>query len=83
MIRLLGPTAKKVYTVTPDSPRALDGEILRDEFRAAGVDSELLTDKDQDHNLALHMIIDESESDDVIVICGTLTITGEMIRCLS
>lgn len=83
MIRLLGPTAEKVYTVTPDSPRALDGEILRDDFRAAGVDSELLTDKDQDHNLAVHKIIDESEKDDVIIICGTLTITGEMIRCLS
>ena len=83
MIRLLGPTAKKVYTVTPDSPRALDGEYLRDEFKTAGTDSVLLSEKGSDLSLAVHKIIDESDKDDVIIICGTLTITGEMIRCLS
>ena len=84
MIRLLGPTAEKVYTVTPDSPRALDGETLRDDFREAGVESELLLkDETADLQSEVLKIIDEAEAGDVIVICGTLTITGEMIRCLS
>lgn len=33
MLRLLLPGAKAVFTVTPDSPRALDGEILAKEAR--------------------------------------------------
>lgn len=33
MLRLLLPEAKAVFTVTPDSPRALDGEILAKEAR--------------------------------------------------
>ena len=102
MVRLLSPTAKIVYTVTPDSPRALEGAELRDAFKKAGVDSEVLLDQritansfaekaaetvddasEENPQKAVMKIIDEAASDDVIIICGTLTITGEMIRCLS
>ena len=37
MVSLLAPLAKKVFTVTPDNPRALSAQALANEFEAHGV----------------------------------------------
>lgn len=39
MVRLLAPVARRVFTVTPDNPRALPAEEYAEEWRAAGVEA--------------------------------------------
>lgn len=37
MVKILAPVAEKIFTVTPDNPRALQAEALAGEWQAAGV----------------------------------------------
>ena len=80
MIDILGPTAKSVICVESDSPRALSADELSSGFSQAGVSAESFR---RDYDGALKKAIDMAiKKDTFVVICGTLSITGEMIKCI-
>ena len=78
MIEILSPTMKKVYTVQSDNPRAIPSEELADLFKEAGVDAE----SKKDVRLALDTALEEADEDTKIIVCGTLSITGNALKHL-
>ena len=78
MIEILSPTMKKVYTVQSDNPRAIPSEELADLFKETGVDAE----SKKDVRLALDTALEEADEDTKIIVCGTLSITGNALKHL-
>ena len=79
-MNILGPTAEKVYCVESDSPRALRADELAGEFKQGGTSAENYL---RDYEGAIKNAMGEAiKMDTIVVICGTLSITGEMIKCI-
>ncbi|MBP3808421.1 MAG: bifunctional folylpolyglutamate synthase/dihydrofolate synthase [Eubacterium sp.] len=78
MIEILSPTMHKVYTVQSSNPRAIPSDELSRYFEAAGVDSE----SKKDVRLALDSAMEAADDDSVIIVCGTLSITGNALKYL-
>ena len=80
MVELLSPTAECVICVESENPRALGADELKAAFNEAGVEAESYNTS---YRKALDRAMEIAEKrDEVVVICGTLSITGEMIRCI-
>ena len=78
MIEILSPTMHKVYTVQSSNPRAIPSDELSRYFKEAGVDSE----SKKDVRLALDSAMEAADDDSVIIVCGTLSITGNALKYL-
>lgn len=75
MVSMLAPLAKKVFTVTPDNPRALDAKALSAEFEAYGIRAEAFEKLPE----AVHTAIRESRESKTPLIClGSLYMYGEI-----
>lgn len=70
--------AKKVYTVTPDNPRALDGRVLEKEVRRYTRNTEFAPQIKE----AVKGALQEAKKDDVILAFGSLSYLGEVKRAL-
>lgn len=76
ILKITAPYADKIFTITPDSPRALPSAALK---RAA----EEYHDKVQDGRhitQALELALNEAGTEDVILAFGSLTFLGEIYR---
>ena len=80
MISILGQGMKCAFAIQSDSPRALGAEELCQELRAAGVDAVNAGSAEDAVEKALEM--SGEDSDEIIIVCGTLTILGDAIKCL-
>lgn len=78
MLRLLLPEAKAVFTVTPDSPRALDGEILAKEARKYADNIWYVPDIGK----AVKMAKETAKESDVILAVGSLSYLKEVKKAL-
>lgn len=78
MLRLLLPGAKAVFTVTPDSPRALDGEILAKEARKYADNIWYVPDIGK----AVKMAKETAKESDVILAVGSLSYLKEVKKAL-
>lgn len=78
MLRLLLPGAKAVFTVTPDSPRALDGEILAKEARKYADNIWHVPDIGK----AVKMAKETAKESDVILAVGSLSYLKEVKKAL-
>ena len=78
MLRLLLPGAKAVFTVTPDSPRALDGEILAKEARKYADTVWYVPDIRK----AVEMAKETAKESDVILAVGSLSYLKEVKKAL-
>ena len=78
MLRLLLPGAKAVFTVTPDSPRALDGEILAKEARKYADNIWYVPDIGK----AVKMAKETAKESEVILAVGSLSYLKEVKKAL-
>lgn len=78
MLRLLLPGAKAVFTVTPDSPRALDGEILAKEARKYADNIWHVPDIGK----AVKMAKETAKESDVILAVGSLSYLKEVKKAI-
>lgn len=78
MLRLLLPGAKAVFTVTPDSPRALDGESLAKEARKYADNIWYVPDIGK----AVKMAKETAKESDVILAVGSLSYLKEVKKAL-
>lgn len=78
MLRLLLPGAKAVFTVTPDSPRALDGEILAKEAQKYADNIWYVPDIGK----AVKMAKETAKESDVILAVGSLSYLKEVKKAL-
>ena len=69
------PLAKKVFTVAPDSPRAMNAEELAGYFRAQGV-REVRACESVKHGA--EEIIKEANEEDIVCAFGSLYMSGEL-----
>ena len=76
MVQILAPAADKIYTVAPDNPRALSSREL------CNCISKYHQNVEERQRLAecLSEVRQKAEKDDVIIICGTLSIQNELIN---
>lgn len=79
MLRIMLPLADRVYTVTPDSERALPAEVLAAEAKKyhSGVQAVEQVDA------AVRLALQESEQDDVILAFGSLSYLKEVKEALA
>lgn len=78
MLRLLLPGAKAVFTVTPDNPRALDGESLAKEARKYADNIWYVPDIRK----AVEMAKETAKESDVILAVGSLSYLKEVKKAL-
>lgn len=78
MLRLLLPGAKAVFTVTPDSPRALDGESLAKEAQKYADNIWYVSDIGK----AVKMAKETAKESDVILAVGSLSYLKEVKKAL-
>lgn len=78
MLRLLLPGAKAVFTVTPDSPRALDGESLAKEAQKYADNIWYVPDIGK----AVKMAKETAKESDVILAVGSLSYLKEVKKAL-
>ena len=78
MLRLLLPGAKAVFTVTPDNPRALDGESLAKEARKYADTVWYVPDIRK----AVEMAKETAKESDVILAVGSLSYLKEVKKAL-
>lgn len=78
MLRLLLPGAKAVFTVTPDSPRALDGESLAKEAQKYADNIWYVPDIGK----AVKMAQETAKESDVILAVGSLSYLKEVKKAL-
>lgn len=78
MLRLLLPGAKAVFTVTPGSPRALDGEILAKEAQKYADNIWYVPDIGK----AVKMAKETAKESDVILAVGSLSYLKEVKKAL-
>ncbi|MBR2976897.1 MAG: bifunctional folylpolyglutamate synthase/dihydrofolate synthase [Oscillospiraceae bacterium] len=71
--------ARHFVTLTPDSPRALDGDIFAEELRALGTEAQFAPDAEQ--GVAQAVRIAKADGGAVLV-CGSLYLLGDVIRAV-
>ena len=76
MLDTLLPLAEKVYTFTPDSPRGMDGAELARWIEEAGTEARYLKNVTQ----AVQAALTDAADEDVIVISGSLSFMGDLLR---
>lgn len=74
MVRILCNTMSAAVCITPDTPRGLDKDILKDCLTASGVDA--LTADSCHEALSMAKAMPESE---VIIVCGSLSFLDEFL----
>ncbi len=75
MLALTLPYADKVYTVTPDNPRALDGRLLAEEAREMGADVQFCPD-------IMDAVRSALTSGAPVLAFGTLSYLGRVRLCV-
>ncbi len=75
MLKTLLPMAKRVYTFTPDSPRALEAEKLAEQITSYDIPVNVVPDAVSGAREALR----GASAGDTIVACGSLTFLGELL----
>ena len=83
MLKTLCPMMRKVYTITTENHRALDGRELAALIRGRGIEAEYM-EADQNIESAYEKAVkaairDYNEEDAAIVACGTLSFAGQII----
>ena len=76
MVDILKDTMSYAIVITPDTPRGLDKEILSDMLLVNGVPATTADSADE----AISMAYDMAESEDVVMICGSLSFLAEYIN---
>ncbi len=83
MLKTLCPMMRKVYTITTENHRALDGKELAALIRGRGIEAEYMeADRDIEsaYEKAVKTAIKEySDEDAAIIACGTLSFAGQII----
>lgn len=79
MVDILSRDIEEVFTVQSDNPRALPAGDLARVFKEAGINAEE-TDGLSDALIKAKRKYRKDEN--VIIICGTLSITGDIIKCI-
>ena len=72
MLRIMLPLAHKVYTITPDNPRAMSAEALGEEAAKYHPDVEAVVDVKR----AVTLAIGQASQDEVILAFGSLSYLG-------
>ena len=80
MLDLLTPGMHSAFTVTTDSPRALDGRVLAGLIRDRGIDAVFAESVDKAVKDAVSLA--KTIPDSVIIACGTLSFVGDVIRAV-
>lgn len=79
MVSMLAPLAEKVYTVTPDNPRALEAERLAEEFKSHGVRAQSFEKLPE----AVKTAIAESKEGGTALVClGSLYMYAEITEAM-
>lgn len=76
MIDILRDTMKYVITVTPDNPRALDNKILAKLVSDRGIPVTTA----ENANEASEIALEKAGNDDVIMVCGSLSILSDYLN---
>ncbi len=75
MLDIILPSAKRAYTVTPPTPRALPAEELMEEIeKRSGIQTEAF----ENVETALKEAQEAADSDDIICVCGSLYYIGQV-----
>ena len=77
MLRIMLPMAERIYTVTPDNPRAMKGEDLAEEARKIDPEKQIISCANCKEALKL-----AREEADVVLAFGSLSYLAEMKRSL-
>ncbi len=72
MLEILGSLGESIVTVTPESPRAMNGEQLAGMFRAAGHQAQSVPDL----ACALSQARASAGEDGVVIVAGSLYLAG-------
>lgn len=80
ILKTLLPIADEAVLTKPDSPRAMSSAELND--RVKKIRPELLTHCDNDIETAVKKGIDLTGKDDILLICGSLYLIGEVRKIL-
>ena len=76
MVDTFVPLAKKVICFTPDSPRALEGEVLAERFREKGIPAE----REESAEKALQRALKDAGPEDAVLAAGSLTFVGGLLQ---
>jgi dihydrofolate synthase/folylpolyglutamate synthase len=76
MLDCLVPNMKCAFTVTPDSNRALDGNVLVERIKERGKEAVFVSCLEE----AIQRAEEAAGPDGVVVACGTLTFIGAIIK---
>ena len=79
ILDIMMPFADKVFTIAPNNPRALSAEDLATEIKLRGVTASSAPSVRE----ALHMAVEASRKDSVILSFGSLYYLGEMIQAVN
>jgi dihydrofolate synthase/folylpolyglutamate synthase len=78
MVKIIGPKAKKVFTVTPHSERAEGAEELKKVVEALGISCESY----EDYKAAYKEALSKCDKDDLLLISGSLYMIGDMRKII-
>lgn len=78
VLELMLPYFKKVYTVTPSNPRAMDGSELAKKIKRLGTDAESLNNVES----AVEHVLKYIDEDDVLVVCGSLYLCSDVYNII-
>lgn len=77
ILSIVAPMAEKFYAVTPNNPRAMAAETLRDRIRALGAEAEACGTVEAGVARAL----EEASAENVICALGSLYMSGDVRAC--
>ena len=75
MIDIFQAVMSHVIAITPDSPRALEADVLVRLLRERGISSDASDNADE----ALALAKERAKTDDVILVCGSLSFIGDYL----
>ena len=78
MLDLMMPLCKRLYTVTPNNPRALPAEKLAALGEARGVSSQAISLTQED----VQGVLGKMAEDDVLLMMGSLYMYGDLVKLL-
>lgn len=78
MIKIIAPKAKKIFAVTPDSKRGESAEELKEKIVSYNIDCEAFYSYEDAYCKAEEC----SQKDDIILICGSLYMVGDMRKMI-
>ncbi len=79
MMKLLSPIAKKVFTLTPDSKRALDGKRLKEIAEGCGIEAESCESEKE----AARKALQTAGKDGTVCFLGSLYLAGRIRETVS